>query len=156
MSAALSYMTRCGRDAAVLWCDGQKDLLACTWSSPPSAWATQCHASAGITVVGILDSQGLFLKSATSFTSVLSAGLGEQCDSEVSSPSLGSVWHRDIQDDQRIRGTLWDGLGISVWSLLTLQGQLRFIRILLTPSQHKLCQTWTDSEALLPCDPQHC
>lgn len=70
--------------------------------------------SAGITVVGILDSQGLFLKSATSFTSVLSAGLGEQCDSEVSSPSLGSVWHRDIQDDQRIRGTLWDGLGISV------------------------------------------
>lgn len=54
----------------------------------------------------------------------MSARLGEQCDSEVCSPSLGSGWHRDVQDDQRITGTLWDGLGISVWSLLTLQGQL--------------------------------
>lgn len=45
---------------------------------------------------------------------VLSARLGEQCDSEVCSPSQGSVWHGDIQDDQRIMGTLWDGLGICV------------------------------------------
>lgn len=153
MSDALSYLTRCGCDAAVLWCDGQKDL-ACTRSSPPSAWPTQCHASAGITVVGILDSQGLFLKSATSFTSVCfecwfrrTVWFGSQLSITGECVAQGHPgWSKD-------KGTLWDELGISVWSLLTLQGHLRFIRILLTPSQHKLCQTWTDSEALVPCDP---
>lgn len=44
---------------------------------------------------------------------VLSAGVGEQRDSEISSPSPASVWHGEIQDDQRIRGILWGELRIN-------------------------------------------
>lgn len=85
-------------------CEGSTTYLGLPW----------CCASARVPVVGNRGSQGLCFK-ISSFppVCVLSAGVGEQRDSEISSPSPASVWHGEIQDDQRIRGILWGELRIN-------------------------------------------
>lgn len=69
---AVSYTARCGHDTAVPWCGGQKDHTLTHFLAAVTLHTFYLGHSVigGVTVMGVMDIQGLFFKLAVFFTSV--------------------------------------------------------------------------------------